>query len=196
MKNLIFAFAVSSALFIISCQESSLTDPVSVESANKVQIQEETIIDGNFPLSGVLVDPANRVYSHFMIEGGINYTHEKVFLDPIPSAPQYYISLKFSVNALLTGPEDSPNYNSWKISSNSEDLVYVSEEGILLIEKSYPVLGRSDGLTLVCRYLVTTEGVGLNHLWLEVGNNQGIYGDNLLQDTLTYPPVVRDHLLN
>ncbi|HEY6436134.1 MAG TPA: hypothetical protein VIY47_06065, partial [Ignavibacteriaceae bacterium] len=48
----------------------------------------------------------------------------------------------------------------WRIEGRSDDLVYVSEEGILLLEKTYNITNRTD-VVLLIKYLVTTNGVGI-----------------------------------
>jgi len=82
--------------------------------------------------------------------------------------------------------ETTRERNTLSIASQSEDVFYVSEEGIYIQEKSFIVLGSNDGLALVCRFLVTTEGVSLNSKWLVVN------AENELNKTGTgviYPPV-------
>ena len=93
--------------------------------------------------------------------------HRIELVDPIPPAPQYYVSLSLSVNASLTSM-DSPNEPVMEVTSESEDIIYVSEDGIYLLEKSFPIRGRveDDGMFLFCRFLVTTDGVGLNEMLL------------------------------
>ena len=101
MKKLLISFVIFSALFIIGCQENSITDPVSTEAVNKNQTKGGTITSGVIPLEGVLVITGG-FQSYYSLEGQINYTHELVPLDPIPPAPQYYINLNLSVRANLT----------------------------------------------------------------------------------------------
>ena len=167
MKKLLISLVVFSVLFVIGCQENSITDPVSTGSVQKVQTTGETFTSGVIPLEGLLLVPGG-FQTYYSIEGQINYTHELLLIEPIP--PQYYIDLNLSVRAGLTDEE----HNAFRISSRSEDIVYVSEEGIYLLEKSFPVLGRNDGMVLVCRFFVTTDGVGLNAMWLAFNDNQGI----------------------
>jgi hypothetical protein len=171
MKKLFFSLVVFSVLFVIGCQENSITDPVSIEATNKVQTQDGITSGGTIPLEGILVHHGG-FSSYYSIEGNIEYTHELVLLDPIPPAVQSYVRLHLSVNAVLTDP-DLPGRNSWTISSESEDVFYVSEDGIYILEKSFPVLDRIDGLVLVCRFLVTTDGVGLNAKWLSSAGDLG-----------------------
>ena len=108
-----------------------------------------------------------------------------VLLDPAPPAPQYYIDLNLSVRANLT---DEGN-NTFRISSTSEDIVYDSGDRINILEKSFPVLGRNDGMVLVCRFNVTTDGVGLSSMWLAFNDDHGINKNSVPGDTLTYPPI-------
>lgn len=169
MKKLLISLVVFSVLFIIGCQENSITDPVSTESINKNQTTGETFTSGSIPLKGLLIVPGG-FQSYYDIQGQINYTHQLVFLDPMPPAPQYYIDLDLSVRANLT---DEGN-NTFRNSSTSEDNIYVSDDGISLLEKFFPVLGRTDGMVLVCRFLVTTDGIGLHSMWLAFNDDQGI----------------------
>ena len=184
MKKLLISLVVFSVLFIIGCQENSITDPVSNESVQKVQTTSPDVIRGSIPLEGILVIPRS-FNTYCSIEGRINYTHELVLLDPAPPAPQYYINLNLSVRALLT----DEGHNAFRISSQSEDIVYDSGNGITVLEKSFPVLGRSDGLALVCRLVVTSVGVELDSKWLAFPNDHGINKNSVPGDTVTYPPV-------
>ncbi len=172
MKKLLFSLIVFSVLFVIGCQENSITEPISTESINKSQNQEGISSGGTIPLDGILVHHGG-FNSYYSIEGNINYSHELVLFDPKPPSPQYNVHLNLSVDAILTDP-DLPGRNSWTISSESEDVFYVSEDGIYILEKSFPVLDRNDGLALVCRFLVTTDGVGLNAKWLSSSNDLSV----------------------
>jgi hypothetical protein len=163
MKNLFLTTVVFSVLFIIGCQENSITDPISTESVNKSQTTASNITTGLIPLEGLLVLPGG-FQTYFTIEGQINYSHELVQLDPAPPAPQFYIELNLSIRAALIDEVQ----NKFTISSESQDVIYVSEDGIHLLEKSFTVEGRRDGLILLCRFLVTTDGVGLNEMWLVI----------------------------
>jgi len=187
MKKLLFALVFSSVLLLIGCQESSITDPVSTELTNKVQDPEGNITRGTIPLEGLLAVPGG-FNSYYAIEGEINYVHELIILDPIPPAPQYYVELSLNVRAVLTDVF-SAGHNTFTIASSSNDIFYVSEEGIYILEKSYPLLGNNDGLVLVCRFLVTTDGVGLNAKWLAFADGSDMNKIGLPGDTLTYPPV-------
>jgi len=167
MKKLFLTLVTFSILFVVGCQENSITDPLTVEPTNKVQ-QPDPSNQGTITLNDLLLDPSVSIENYLTISGQIDYVHRIELVDPIPPAPQYYVSLSLSVNASLTSSTDSPNEPTMVVTSESEDIMYVSEDGIYLLEKSFPIRGRveDDGMFLFCRFLVTTDGVGLNEMYL------------------------------
>ena len=189
MKKLLSSLVVFFVLLITGCQENSVIDPVLTESINKNQTTSSNIIRGSIPLEGILVIPGG-FQTYYDIEGQINYTHKLFLLDPAPPAPQYYIDLTLSVKATLT----DEGHNAFRISSRSEDIVYDSGDGTSILQKSFPVLGRNDGMVLVCRFLVTTDGVGLNARWLAFNYAHGINKNIVPVDPLTLPPVRIDEI--
>ena len=184
MKQLLFSLVVFSVVFVIGCQENSITDPISIESITKDQTTVDPFTSGVTPVEGLLIVPGG-FQSYYSIQGQINYTHELVLLDPIPPAPQYYINLNLSVRALLT----DEGHNAFRISSQSEDIVYDSGDRINVLEKSFPILGRNDGMVLVCKFNVTTDGVELSSMWLRFNDDHGINKNSVPGDTETYPSV-------
>jgi len=105
----------------------------------------------------------------------------------MPPAPQYYVDLNLSVRANLT----DESHNSFRISSVSEDNIYILQNGRYLLEKSFPVIGRNDGLTLVCNFIVTTGGVSLYSRWLAFYYDDRINKNITPGDTLLTSPPVR-----
>ncbi|MBK7377949.1 MAG: hypothetical protein IPJ03_02915 [Ignavibacteriales bacterium] len=191
MKKLLFSLVVFSVLFIIGCQENTITDPIQTESTNKIQSPEETFIRGSILLDRIILfpGPGNIIYN---LEGQINYSHRLVMVDPLPPATQQYVNLRLSINALLINP-DLPRDNTYAIVSQSVDIVNVAEEGMYILEKTIPVQGRTDGLVLMCRFIVTTDGVTLNEMWLSFGDISLNHTIPTPGDTLTYPPVVNNN---
>jgi hypothetical protein len=159
MKNLLLTFVTFSVLLLIGCQENSIVDPIQDNQLQKTN--NPTITSGTIPLGDLLVLPGG-FQTYYTIEGQIDYTHELFLLDPIPPAPQYYIEVNLSIRAKL-----SDGVNKLYISTSSIDKIYVSEEGIVILEKVYPVLGGNTGLLFICRFLVTTDGLGLNEMFLK-----------------------------
>ena len=183
MKNLFLTIAFFSVLLLIGCQENSMVDPLSPDTINKDSNPASNITSGTIRLGGLLVLPGG-FQTYYTIDGQIDFTHEKVLLDPIPPAPQYYIAVGLSVRAQI-----SDGSNSFTVSSNSNDNVYVSEEGIMILEKAYPVLNSENGLVLICKFLVTTDGLGLNQMMLEEGWVGPTLNKNNDPKTITMPPV-------
>ena len=174
MKKFLLTGVVLSVLLLIGCQENSITDPIKVEPKSKVQQTEQTH-QGTITLGRMLTDPYPVMNSYFIINGVIKYERTLVYLDPIPPNPQYSIALNLSVTAdfnnfcTVCEPQIS-ELSDGTISIGTNDNVYVSDDGIYLLEKTFPIQGREDGMVLVCRFLVTTDGVGLNEMWLELPN--------------------------
>ncbi|MCW8805181.1 MAG: hypothetical protein OQK56_01875 [Ignavibacteriaceae bacterium] len=167
MKNLLLTLVAFSVLLLIGCQENSITDPIQDSGLQKSD--DPSVHTGTMTLEGTLELP-NQPNSYLSINGQADYVHELFFIDPIPPAPQYYVSLGLSVNADLSDLS-SPIDPIYSISEQTEDLFYVSEEGIYLLEKTFSIQGRDDSMVLRCRFLVTTNGIGLNSMWLEFGND-------------------------
>jgi hypothetical protein len=157
MKNLILVAVVFLSLLLTGCQENSIFDSNPVEASNKFYTEGQGL--EIIPLDGFLPVPG-QTGQYFKIQGEITYTHGLFFIDPIPSEPQYYIKLDLVINAVLYG--STLNY---KITDQSQDNFYVSEEGIQMLEKYFTING-SNGLALVCTFIVTKEGVGLNAMAL------------------------------
>ena len=162
MKKMLLTIVVLSILFAVGCQENSITEPVTVESTNKVQPTNDRTHQGIIRLEGLLVDPSEPFNSYLSISGQIEYEHSVVG-GPSPMAE---LLLRFLIEANLqdTNPFTDPIMS---ISSQTEDQIYVSEFGYML-KKSFPIQDRMDGMVLVCQFLVTTESVSLSSMWLEL----------------------------
>jgi hypothetical protein len=198
MKNLLLTIVAFSVLLLIGCQENSITDPIQNSELQKTD--NPSVLTGTIALEGMLQDPHPVMNSYYIINGEIQYEHTLQYLDPIPPNPQYTVSLNLSVSAnfmyLCTACEpQSDQVSVGTLLTETNDNFYVSEEGIYLLEKTFAIQGRDDGMVLVCRFMVTTDGIGLNEIWLEL--NDGIPTVNELNKsgnsiTVTYPPVVNN----
>ena len=186
MKNLLLTLAVLFGLLLIGCQDSSLVDPI--QDAGLQKTDNPSVTTGTILLEGTLVLPGD-FQSYYTIEGQINYTHEVVQLDPAPPAPQYYVAIILSARADLTDGVDRLN-----ISTSSNDHVYVSEDGILILEKVFEVVGNNDQLSLICKFLVTTDGIGLSEMFLVEGyvSPRSGLNKNISPEPVTVPPVIKN----
>ena len=98
------------------------------------------------------------------IVGEVYYTHELVNSDQLSS--QFLISVSLDFNTELNDMLGMMHLE-WKSSGKSEDSMYISEEGIYILQKAYSITNRDD-VVLIVQYLVTTEGVGIPNCWLEL----------------------------
>ena len=169
MKNLFLSFVVFSVLLLIGCQENSITDPVTTKELNKGLKSEKTNSTGYIPLGDQLQDPRNPS-NYLNVNGVIEYEHKLIIVDPIPPAPQYYVSVSLSIEAAITS-NDQPAGIQGLVSTTSEDVFYVSEEGIYTLDKVYEVEGLTEGMMLICRFFVTTDGLGLHSMWLYIAQD-------------------------
>lgn len=180
MKNLSISLVTVFVLFLIGCQENSITDPIANESSEKVQAESpDTYFHGIIPLEGLLNDPYPVGNSHYRISGQIEYDFRILYMDPIPPAAQRYASLYFEVNADLQyfctlypfSPEDNL---SGFITDVSEDLVPLGGSVVSLLEKTFTIQGRDDGMVLKARFAVTDDRIELNAMWLALPNANAV----------------------
>ena len=154
MKKLFLTLVTFSILFVIGCQENSITDPTQSFSKKENLIAERTI-----NLYYMLNDPSG---SSCQLTGEVNYLH-RIYTDQLGL---YEVTLSLNMNSQLSrlgGPIAEP----WVINGWSEDVVIVSEDESVILEKRYEVKNRYD-IVLVVHYLVTKEGVEISKLWLHI----------------------------
>jgi hypothetical protein len=176
MKNLFVSLVAASVLFVMGCQESSITDPVANEAVDKVQTgTPDTYRHGIIPLEGALNDPYPIGNSFYRISGQIEYNFRKFYTDPMTPSPQRYISLHFKTDAdlqyfctvCLPSPEDEL---VGFIIDVSEDYVPLGGNFVSLLEKTSTIQGREDGMVLKARFLVTYHRIELSAMWLALPN--------------------------
>ena len=133
--------------FIIGCQESSITDPVSNDTELNLGTSEpNNFIDkdlisyypGVIKLSGMLYDPSHFFNSYAEISGIVRYGSEQINTDKRP--PHSAIKVRLYINAELKGG-CSGQHHPWLVSNSSEDLVYTSAsiQPVYNLEKSFRV---------------------------------------------------------
>lgn len=172
MKKLFLTIVTFSILFVIGCQENSITDPITVEPTNKVQ-QTDPSHKGTITLERMLTDPYPAMNSYYIVNGEIQYQHTVQLLDPIPPNPQYVVSLNLSVTAGLTylctvcGDNNDEGFDGY-IETETDDTFLLPENGIFYLVKTFSIQGRDDDMVLKCRFLVTMDSVELNEMWLEL----------------------------
>ena len=114
MKKFFLTTVAFSVLLLIGCQENSITDPTPYADLQKTD--DPSVLSGTITLNDLLLDPSVSIENYLAISGQIDYVHRIELVDPIPPAPQYYVSLSLSVNASLTSM-DSPNAPTMVVTS-------------------------------------------------------------------------------
>jgi hypothetical protein len=178
MKKFIFSLVIFSVLFLIGCQENSITDPVQEDLQKN---DPQLVHQGTITLEGTLADP--RVLftdgnNYLAIFGAVTFEHRFEYTDAAPPAPQQYVSLHLSMNAEIQD-RNSPADIIWRLSGESRDIIYVSDnnDSNYMLYKYYAVQGSDVGMRLVCRFLVTTNSVRLSDYWLQLQSTDGSYPD-------------------
>ena len=174
MKNLIISLAAASVLFVVGCQENSITDPIANESSSKVQTETpDTYLRGIILLEGVLRDPYHIGNSFYRINGQIEFEQRFVTGEPIYQFSKRSAALYFTTNADLryfctVCPPEEEDQLAGFIADVSEDYVLLGGNYVSLLEKSFKIQGREDGMVLKVRFLVSNSGVELSTMWLEL----------------------------
>ena len=153
MKQLLFSLVIFSVLLVIGCEENLVNEPADALLKQKDNLASRTII-----LNYELQDPS---YGYSRLSGRVSYVH-KIINRAMNPVGLYEISLHIEMNSELDDLLGMVHLE-WQIQGRSDDIVYVSEDGILLIEKTYQITNRSD-VVLFVQYLVTTNGVGISNV--------------------------------
>jgi len=170
MKKIFLALVISTVLLLMGCENNSINDPNSADTVGKNEFSSGGITHrGSIPLDRMLMLPG-RGNDYYQLKGTINYTSELIKQYPDATNEKFNVKLDISVNAQLSDIYSK----SWSISSYSDDLLYIAQEGVYVLEKTYPVIGRKDNLRLVCRFIITTDGVGLDNVELKVPSNKAV----------------------
>ena len=180
MKNLIISLFTASVLFVSGCQENSITDPTENQSVDKVKSESPgTYFHGVIPLESVLDDPYPIGNSFYRISGQIEYDIRMIYGDPILNVGKRYLSVNLEANADLqyvcTVCQPSVNDELYgSISEVSEAYVPLGGNTVSLLEKTFTIQGRDDGMVLKVRFSVSNDRIELNAMWLALPNANAV----------------------
>jgi hypothetical protein len=170
MKKIFLGTFILSLFLLLSCKDNTMNNPVSPDQISPVQKSTDNIKSGVITLDRVLTVPGLTETS-YQLNGTIDYSVDDFPAGLSTSTQKPDIGLQLSIDGKLYNPDDLKT-DVWDVKGTSDEELHVSPEGILLLNKSYLVSGRKDGLELVCRFIVTTDGVGLNSVELSYADNQ------------------------
>ena len=151
MKTFFVTLVAFSLALIIGCQENLINEPAETLLKQKDNLVNSNTIKINYEIR----DP---LYGMSTLTGQVTYIHQ-VINQPMGPIGFNRVSIQINMDSELNNLGMMPL--KWRIQGRSNDVVSVSEEGILLIEKSYLITNRTDVVLLV-QYLVTTNGVGIS----------------------------------
>ena len=156
MKTFFVTLAAFSLALIIGCQENMLNEPSDALLKHK----DNLVTTSNIKLNYDLRDPLVGISK---LSGQVSYTFQVITEAMNPMALNR-VAIHIDIDAELDDMYGMMHLE-WRIQGRSDDVVTVSEEGIVLIEKCYSITNRSDVVLLV-QYLVTTNGIGISNVSL------------------------------
>lgn len=162
MKKAFFiSIAFSLTIFFIGCQESIINEPGDVLKADKnsASLSQRTT-SNTLKLNYQLQDPLS---GESRLKGRLTYSIQ-IMDESMSPVGLNKISLHLYINSVL---EDiyGMAHPEWRAEGRSDDVFFLSEEGIKVLEKSYSITNRTDVILLI-QYLVTSEGVGISKVSL------------------------------
>jgi hypothetical protein len=153
MKTLLVTFVAFLFALIIGCQESFVNEPIASLEKKKSSVEKDVL-----KICCEVKDPLTGFCN---VNGCVIFTHQIVTRAMNPTG-LVEVQLYLEMDSDLCDPLGMVHLE-WNATGRSEDIVYVSEEGIAFVEKSYPITNRPDVVLLV-RYMVTTDGVGISRV--------------------------------
>jgi len=143
-------------LVLLGCQENSF-NPVETPS----MLKEKPTAQQTIKLCCELKDRNSSICN---LNGRVDYFLE-VIKDMMTPLPTNLISLRINFQGMLCN-KLGMQQSLWSVDGKSNDVVQVSEEGILLLDKYYTITNRND-VVLHVKYLVSTEGMGVSSIDLK-----------------------------
>ena len=179
MKKLFLILVALSVLFVIGCQENTITDPLSAESSGTQGITNVTavknitqdvpdVIRFDNVLNSPYISIVNIPRECFIVAGTIEVDHKVWQLDPIDPSPQYRVVVKLCMDAEMNCAAGNER-NRWFIKCDTENTMhFLTGDELITLTKYYTFEGRSDRMQLVCEFEVTLEGVSLKSMKLRL----------------------------
>lgn len=164
MKNIFLIILSFLLALVIGCQDNMINEPADVllKGDQKNTSISPATTSNTIKLNYDLVDPT---FGSCKLDGRVTYSHQVLdFEGSMTPVGLRKIDLKIFINSTLDDITGMLHLE-WRIEDKSEDVLYLNEEGIFLLEKSYWISYRDDVVLLV-QYLVTTDGIGISKVSL------------------------------
>ncbi len=173
MKNLLFFFIAISVLFVIGCQENTITDPLSTEfsetqgvtnvTAHKNQPPDYKDYPDIIKFQRVLNLPKSP-NTYFVVGGTVEVNYQIQSPDADLLNGVYSVTVGLKMNAQMKEMENPKDL--WYIKGNTQNTVYLARGEAISIVKYYKIKERCDGMLLACKYETTLNGVDLQGMWI------------------------------
>ena len=170
---LVLFLAVFSVLFVIGCQENTITGPLVTEFS-ETQSGTSVTADKNLPQDYKkypniikfkrVLNLANSPNTYFIVAGTIK-VDQKIHnpaSDPINGV--YRVTVGLSIDADMK--ELGNSLGHWSIKGNTQNTVYLVRDESISIVKHYKIKERCDGMLLACKFEFTLDGVALQGMWI------------------------------
>ena len=178
MKNLFVSLVVFSILFVIGCQENTITDPLSTESPVVQAVNTNTAVKNLTPDKDIpivlkfekeFLSPYSRIDPPecFVVDGEVRVQHKVQQLDPFPPNPQYRVTVGLCMDAEMNCGNESAR-NRWYINCDTKNMIYFSGDETVPLTKYYTFRGRSDRMQLVVTYTISLDGVSITKMSLRL----------------------------
>ncbi len=164
MKHVTFVLAMIVSAFVVGCQDNNTTNPIAGPMSGGKQISK-TYSGGTIPLIMVLREPYG--FNAFTeVSGQVTYSTSLISRDPVPPFSQWAVEVTLATDAVAKpfGLEEP----MWRITGSSHDELLLDEDadGAMVLEKSYVLAGRNDGVFLHLQFQIAQQTVALSRMWL------------------------------
>ena len=173
MKNLLITMVVLLNLLFLGCQERSITEPTQPSDNELLKDFIGQVQDKSIELNSILFDPYPIENSYYAINGQIDYQLTIVDYGTYFNKPSYIVYLNLSLKAEFSNfcTVCEPPFNhtpNGSLAIETNDILYLIENGNYTLVKSFPIQGRKDEMYLECRFIVTPTGIELDRMVLQL----------------------------
>lgn len=157
MKTRILLPALFLSVFmLVNCSDNSVVEPTTSLS-KPYYTSHKDVISICYPLN----DPYSGACN---ISGSATYYHEILSVPP-EKDDQFKILVGIEMNSEIFDMLGMM-HPAWSISGFSEDIIYVRENGVVLLQKEYQICNRPD-INLVVDYLISTKGICVSEISIQ-----------------------------
>lgn len=163
MKRSMFVLAIVVVSFVSGCRDTdSVTNPLHVPASTTKRMDIQPV-DFVVPLRGILPMPGEGDGLPVEVDGQII-----IRMSEMPAEPMACVWTRFALVLHANGSLRPLGKSApvWEVTGRSSDELLFEVQGRL--DKAYVLQGRSDGMTLHVRLLITREDITLDGMSLQL----------------------------